>query len=53
MFSIFASQAGKTRKIAKQLLQFSAKVDLYRRDVLPPADLGEQLERAEIGRAHV
>lgn len=51
MFSIFASQAGKTRKIAKQLLQFSAKVDLYRRDVLPPADLGEQLERAADLRA--
>ena len=46
MFSIFASKAGKTRKIAKQLLEFSVKVDLYRRDVIPPADLAEQLKGA-------
>jgi signal peptidase I len=51
MFSIFASKAGKTRKIAKQLLEFSEKVDLYRRDVVPPADLAEQLERAAELRA--
>ena len=51
MFSIFASKAGKTRKIAKQLLEFSEKVDLYRRDVIPPADLAEQLERAAELRA--
>jgi len=51
MFSIFASKAGKTRKIAKQLLEFSEKVDLYRRDVIPPADLAEQLDRAAELRA--
>ena len=51
MFSIFASKAGKTRKIAKQLLEFSAKIDLYRRDVVPPADLAEQLDRAAELRA--
>ena len=51
MFSIFASKAGKTRKIAKQLLEFSEKVDLYRRDVIPPTDLAEQLERAAELRA--
>ncbi|GBL43283.1 hypothetical protein LBMAG55_17650 [Verrucomicrobiota bacterium] len=53
MFSIFASKAGKTRKIAKQLLEFAEKIDLYRRDVVAPADLVEQRTRAEELRAKI
>ena len=43
----------KLRKIGKGLLEASAKIELYRRDVLTAKDLAEQLELAEQVRANI